>query len=1424
MEEKCVQILKKLRIIGLTLLILMSTFTFDFKVKAAGAILPIQYSDPSKTFNFHVQSKTASPGNERYFSLGFIIQVLTYKTLFSINQKPEDCYTSGNDTICDFTVSQIDTTKEPDGTLRTPDGSQKNWGKSVLDNFMYEYAGNETAKAAIRTAIKGGGIFKVESIMTTIPSYSSTPRGSINNYAKSSMTTAQKYSGPVYDAYNTGASNDILKGASWGNTAISDLADYFNLQFNYTVSPIPGKVTSRYFEEANGKILKSLDANTYPDKTKNVLIPAASPSITSVGDLINDPSGMYLKGAIVGTSPKVGDVVPAYTSITTAARSQTVTLTAASNEQVINYIYSSSKLTPVPSIAGIQNLTNSSYGRTIGDPLQNGNVYNVDAGATLPVKLQDRSSSVDPTYTRILYHRFPNGSVVSVKNTKGVIPDQAENLAIGQQCYWISIVDNLGVEYKSSELCVTVAANKTLNVLPIPIIGHKSGNSISVTSISGNVGDDFLLNGSPSYDSKGRVIIRYVWYIWDSTGSFATAQKLSNTTASFTKAQQDLYFSSPKTYNVRLYVQVNDSGTTFPTDPTTGLNAQIQMTISAAISQFPNPVLASTSHTVKTDADGKKYIEVLKSANFNVNGSGTTSPNGTIAKYIFNYRKVNGTPYETAWSADQSGSTPTLNLYNFNNEGIYEVRMAAIDAIGKDSRNNSIVDKNYDFMRINVGSLPGNPPLIDGIVQGIAYVNTPFVLVDKSTDVDHNLMPEDLAGHANSYINGVVWSIVEESYDKIWGPYAHYLSLAPTKRIDYAFADKDGVKGATTPGKLYFWRYMYPVKMDINLGVQSTTEFLSYQNVVDNSGNMTQEAYVYDTTTNNRQVFALSETPSREINIIFNRTGKFTLMQRVYDEEGNSRTRLYVVDVIQNLPPVAEFDTALSTGRTKPYQLFDYSSDPDDGILYYTWTVTHNGSTSTVKINKDTGAIVSSTLPAGTKADLSQLKAGDGNIIYQDIGTYTISQTVADHTGQQDISPSITVTVLNSKPENSIQTVPMVYVGNLMNATMASNDYDGTIASESLTMNGTPLSASEINSVKTSQYYFNTEGSYKFIYNVTDNDGATNLIPSSSITEVRKPIPSAIWLTDTAQSTLKENRQIIVDASLSSVLSEASATFPLDWASTEWVVTPVSGVIQSQINTKVLNGGKKLGLSIHGSGVIKIAVRVKNTGVQRMAVTGYQSEWYEQTMIISPDQAPIADFSISNPVDIRNSSNGNNIGIILQYSGGSNDGDSIANIEWYVRKDSNDNKVFDESWTLFSSSTQTNALYTTNSVGLYQFKIIVKEEFGQTYYSEFVSAADRKISNSDWKITSTSYVSSRDLGNSVSMIDDIAPRATFQITKDPTADILILVEGSQWAAFLAKDGNNMDQGDYLKQQLTVGNLLSEIIIKNYDPNIPIVKK
>src|SRR5690606_23181248 len=75
------------------------------------------------------------------------------------------------------------------------------------------------------------------------------------------------------------------------------------------------------------------------------------------------------------------------------------------------------------------------------------------------------------------------------------------------------------------------------------------------------------------------------------------------------------------------------------------------------------------------------------------------------------------------------------------------------------------------------------------------------------------------------------------------------------------------------------------------------------------------------------------------------------------------------------------------------------------------------------------------------------------------------------------------------------------------------------------------------------------------------------------------------------------------------------------------------------------------------------------------------------------------------------------------------DGDSVVRRNWYVIFDANNDEVYSEARVLLAGGNETEVTYETTHVGNYRFLLEIQEEFGQPTIEAFVTANDRRKSN-----------------------------------------------------------------------------------------------
>lgn len=231
---------------------------------------------------------------------------------------------------------------------------------------------------------------------------------------------------------------------------------------------------------------------------------------------------------------------------------------------------------------------------------------------------------------------------------------------------------------------------------------------------------------------------------------------------------------------------------------------------------------------------------------------------------------------------------------------------------------------------------------------------------------------------------------------------------------------------------------------------------------------------------------------------------------------------------------------------------------------------------------------------------------------------------------------------------------------------------------------------------------------------VTDN-GGLNASTSAKV-DIIAPVPRAAIK---ILGTKKENRKI----TLHNASYNPAVHYPIDDAKTKFTIQAISGGTAADIKySGTLNGINDKDLIIRKAGTYKATIYVENN-------VGY-SDMSSITFDILPDEPPVVYFAVPSKV-YRDPTNGNVARVSLTDMSFSTDYDLIGRRLWEYRYDAeNEGNFTNNPWTIFSNENLSTLTLPLSKVGKYEIRLTVFEEFDQPTIDEFVTATDRKSTDS----------------------------------------------------------------------------------------------
>jgi len=272
-----------------------------------------------------------------------------------------------------------------------------------------------------------------------------------------------------------------------------------------------------------------------------------------------------------------------------------------------------------------------------------------------------------------------------------------------------------------------------------------------------------------------------------------------------------------------------------------------------------------------------------------------------------------------------------------------------------------------------------------------------------------------------------------------------------------------------------------------------------------------------------------------------------------------------------------------------------------------------------------------------------------------------------------------------------------------------SYDPDGTI--ETYTWQ-TPNAIGSIGNLPAGEVYYNKLGPQKVQLCVRDNDGERDCALHSLV--VTEPfIQANIY----QSGTLKENRKVTF-----SEFSFTSSRYPVIQSKNQWTVKALyDDIPQSMIKYEgSLDGKDRFDVLFKQPGDYIVTLSAENTA-------GFK-DTTSRIVTVKPDLPPVTAISAESMIEYRDPKHMNKAKFVLKDNSYSPDGDILAWGRWYVIFDANNDGIFSEQRRLIYEGEAKEVIYYADHVGKYQFHKETIEEFGQETIPAFVTASDRRRS------------------------------------------------------------------------------------------------
>jgi len=482
-------------------------------------------------------------------------------------------------------------------------------------------------------------------------------------------------------------------------------------------------------------------------------------------------------------------------------------------------------------------------------------------------------------------------------------------------------------------------------------------------------------------------------------------------------------------------------------------------------------IIVSNIANVPPVANAGNNITITLPTNFaNLNGGGSSDPDGTIMTYAWSY--VNG-PAGGSYTITNPGGI--LTGINGLSQGTYTFRLTVTDNDGASST---------DDIVITVNAAINQPPVANaGSDITMTLPQNSTMLIGSGYDADGTIAAYSWSyrsGPGNTYYSLNSPASASTGLNSlVQGVYVFRLTVTDNSGATGIDSVRVTVVGATPPANQ---PPSANAGSDITLTLpQNSTMLTGSGNDADGTIASYQWAYVSGPAGTNTYSLTTPNNASTGLNNLVQ--GVYVFRLTVRDNSGATATdsvKVTVIQVANQLPTAnagADITITLPTNTTT---LYGSGIDPDGTIQTYTWSYVSGPGTNNYTI-ANTGAATT----------------GLYNLVQ---GVYVFKLTVTDNRGGT-ATDNITVTV-NAAPPSANQP-PTARTDNDITITLpvnstqvhgnTSSDVDGVIAAYKWTQVAGPTQATITNgSTAIATVSDLTTGIYTFELKVTDDDGASS--------------------------------------------------------------------------------------------------------------------------------------------------------------------------------------------------------------------------------------------------------------------------------------------------------------------------------------------